>query len=309
MPVKLLGDLAEASFGLPLWRYMKLSTLLLLLEGKAFFPSVATLRSGDPLEGLLPRDTEAWLMGKLRDLCGDRSADGVDKWLLSRATEWEQKNENFKGADGWFNTPLFADLYVRELAKRRAIWCWFESEIESAGMWSIYGHNGMAVGTTLGALQKALPASFDFQASRILYADRQPGSLDRFSPESKEGDYRIHRPHLIKGSEYKHEHEVRIVTHCAEWEKGAFVDDIDWSELISEIVISPLLPRPEAKAIESALKKHAWKKEWQPLVRRSSLLGDIADHEEFCAAIAERVRPFFGDREEELDLPPLMKEL
>jgi DNA repair photolyase len=36
-----------------LWRYMKLSTFLLLLEGKAWFPSVASLRESDPLEAAL----------------------------------------------------------------------------------------------------------------------------------------------------------------------------------------------------------------------------------------------------------------
>jgi hypothetical protein len=81
-------------------------------------------------------------------------------------------------------------------------------------MWSVYGHGGIAVGTTLGALKVALPANRKFQVAKIFYYDRRPGSIEWLNPESKNGDARTHRPHLVKGREYEHEHEVRIVTSC-----------------------------------------------------------------------------------------------
>ena len=48
-----------------LWRYMKLSTFLLLLDGKAWLPSIATLQSTDPLEGCLGDDDHVKLWSEL----------------------------------------------------------------------------------------------------------------------------------------------------------------------------------------------------------------------------------------------------
>lgn len=305
--VEILGDARDLPDGLPLWRYMKLSTLLLLLEGTAFFPSVATLRSGDPLEGALDSDFHPWLMRKLRDLGGEEASNELDSWLLKHTTESQRKFQELNKQDGWFNTQFFSDLYIQELSKRRAVWCWFYSSIESAGMWSVYGHGGIAVGTTLGALKAALPANRKFQMARILYHDRRPHSIERLNPESRDGDARTHRPHVVKGREYEHEREVRIATPCSSWEKGALVRDINWSPLVRTIIISPLLPYEEAKAVELFLKKHNWTN--QPEIRRSTILGNIAGEEESRASISERFRPLFDDYQEEPDLPSLMKEL
>src|SRR5690242_10608278 len=65
-----------------LWRYMKISTFFMFMQGRAFFPSVATLKSGDPLEGDLVPEPE-WLMDKLD------SATTVP-WLEQRAGSLER---------------------------------------------------------------------------------------------------------------------------------------------------------------------------------------------------------------------------
>jgi len=158
-----------------LWRYMKLSSLFLLLEGTSFFPSIATLRAADPLEGTLHPDA-TWLNTALSNLLGREEADKLDTWLLMHAQDWEQRYQEANKMNPDFNTAFFANLYQRELAKRKAVWCWFASDIESASMWSIYGQGGVAVGTTVERLKRSLPANRHFQISRIRYADRRPSS-------------------------------------------------------------------------------------------------------------------------------------
>jgi hypothetical protein len=64
---------------------MKLSTFFMPLEGKAFFPSVATLQKGDPLEGDLIPDPP-WLMTRLSEVCGGNIAP-LDEWLEQKADD------------------------------------------------------------------------------------------------------------------------------------------------------------------------------------------------------------------------------
>jgi hypothetical protein len=130
------------------------------------------LQSGDPLEGDLQPDGQ-WLIGKLLDLLGDQFKE-LERWLRRNASEDEMRDYTANCMDGPYVSQFLTRLYIRELAKRRAVWCWFESETESAGMWSIYGHKGVAVRTTLGDLQQALPADRDFQIAQMRYAGREP---------------------------------------------------------------------------------------------------------------------------------------
>lgn len=137
------------------------STFTLLLEGTAFFPSVATLRSGDPLEGALAPEP-VWLITKLHEVCG-QNVDSLDEWLESNANPGEKSLLELNRDDGFLRTNLLAEVFVRELAKRRAVWCWFQSENESAAMWSIYANAGVAVKTYAGELIGSLPTASDFQ--------------------------------------------------------------------------------------------------------------------------------------------------
>jgi hypothetical protein len=283
---------------------MKLSSLFLLLEGTSFFPSVATLRAADPLEGTLHPDAP-WLTSVLSALSGQGEADNLDTWLLTQAQDWEQRYQEANKMNPDANTAFFADLYQRELAKRRAVWCWFASDIESAGMWSIYGHGGVAVGTTVARLKRSLPANRHFQISRIRYADRRPSSLDHFNPESESDAPYTHRPHFVKGREYFHEQEVRVATFCHGQEKGRTVRGIIPNQLIQEIVLSPLWPHGEARAVSAVLKKHQWEK--QPIIRTSELVGFSAED----AARSERFEIFFEEYGEftEEGVPLLIREL
>jgi hypothetical protein len=300
MPVHFLP--LELNRNLKVWRYMKLSAFLALLQGAAYFPSVATLKLKDPLEGDLHPEPD-WLIGKLRALSKSKFKE-LNQWLVSKGREWERRSLAVKDQDEFFTSRLLADIYIRELAKRRAIWCWIASNTESAGMWSIYGHGGVAVGTTLDALSQSLPNDRHFQIAQIRYAGREPNAPNRFNPESLGDDSRIHRPQLVKGTEYASENEVRVVTRCSSSEKGLLVDKISVDKLVQVVVISPLIPFKEAKAIEGQIANHRWKE--KPDIHRSFLLGEEnIDRDETTARIPE----LLGDGTVEAGLPPLMDTL
>jgi hypothetical protein len=72
-----------------IWRYMKLSTFLLLLDGKAWLPSIANLQSMDPLEGRLGDDFYIQLCSELA-----RQVDWneTEKWLRESLSAYVKKD-------------------------------------------------------------------------------------------------------------------------------------------------------------------------------------------------------------------------
>ena len=119
-----------------IWRYMKLSTFLLLLDGKAWLPSIANLQSMDPLEGRLGDDFYIQLCSELA-----RQVDWneTEKWLRESLSAYVKKNLQRKDGDPFYASKVIAKAYTEALASRRVAWCWFKSEIESAAMWHQYG--------------------------------------------------------------------------------------------------------------------------------------------------------------------------
>ena len=290
----------------PLWRYMKLSTFFMLLEGKAFFPSVATLQRADPLEGDLVPDPES-LMSRLDSVC-KKKAKELHQWLEQHTEDWQKVADS---TDGNQRRKFLAEAYIRELAKRRAVWCWFNSQHESAGMWSVYGTAGIAVVTHLAALERSLPQALNFQVARIAYVNRSANSpLDYFDPGALKNQELIHRPHLVKGQEYKHENEIRVTTTCSPDECGRLVTGIGTRDLIGEVVISPLLPLEEANAMEALIKRSECRKRTTPpLIRRSSILGRIAKQQESMAALDKLAEEQGGSPHFEPSLPPPLADL
>ncbi len=136
----------------------------------------------------------SWLSHALSELHGEKEWDALFEWLLSEAPEWLQKYQERNKNEAFLNTEVLADLYQKELARRRAVWCWFASEIESAAMWFVYGHGGVAIGTTVGTLKSVLPGERKFQMSRIRYVLRDSASADQFNPEAASESVYTHRP-------------------------------------------------------------------------------------------------------------------
>lgn len=280
-----------------LWRYMKLSTFLLLLEGKAWLPSVATLRSGDPLEGALDDDLHERLWNRFELREGPK-----------RAIEWLSRNGGWEDEHPFANPgPIHARVYGKfladDIAALRGAWCWFKSELESAGMWSVYGHQGIAVMTDRDRLRKALPKGKEFNIANIEYVDRRPSAEMNIRNILLGDPDLILQPYFFKAIEYQHEKEVRVVAHCPEGAKGVMITNIDPIELIREVVISPLLPEDEAEAIEKVIRLRPDAGRFS--IRKSNLVVRSA-----ASGIIRRINEnSHGNRDDQIDLAALPNSL
>ena len=233
-----------------IWRYMKLSTFLLLLDGKAWLPSIATLQSMDPLEGRLGDDFHENLWAELHR---QGLRDETEKWLHESLDSSMQRMLGLNPGHYYLTSRVLGNAYAEILARRRVAWCWFKSDLESAGMWSIYGNRGIAVRTSPEQLDLSFPAGKERTLESMIYVDRRPcpdNSLQRLIHERPDA---LLRPYFLKVAEYEHEGEVRLVAHCPEGAAGILVKDIKAENLINEIVISPLLPLDESEAIKQFL--------------------------------------------------------
>jgi hypothetical protein len=274
-----------------LWRYMKLSTFLLLLEGKAWFSSVAALRNIDPLEAALGDDFYERLWNRLVEVGNDESA-----------LEWISSNRKGNWPDGLPETdvgPIHSEVYGKcvadDLAGLRAAWCWFASDVESAAMWSVYGHQGVAVMTDRVRLGEALPANKEFRIENMNYVDRRPCADQHIRNFLWDNPDLILHPYFLKAIEYRHEQEVRVVAHCPEGAKGLMVTQIEPSRLIREVVISPLLPPDEAEAVEKIVRLRPDAGDFP--VRRSNL-ATSATASSFIRAMEEAIH---GDSDSNID--------
>lgn len=247
---------------------MKLSTLLLLLEGKSYFPSVTRLRAGDPLEAALGDEFDETLW---QNLVNNGKARQVFEFISEkRKAEWP---DEFPESDwGPIHSGVLGKLFAAEIVQRRVAWCWFASELESAFMWSVYGHHGIAVRTTSSLLESALPTAIEFKIQEITYLDRRKSSDQSIQRALKTNPELFLKPHFLKVIEYEHEREVRVAAFCREGAKGRMITNINAEVLIQEIVISPLLPLAEIEAIEKIVTDRL--KTSPVTVRRSNLCGD-----------------------------------
>ncbi len=285
-----------------IWRYMKLSTFLLLLDGKAWLPSIATLQSMDPLEGRLGDNFHENLWDELHR---QGLREETEKWLHESLDPSMQRMLGLNPGHYLLTSRVLGSAYAEILARRRVAWCWFKSDLESAGMWSIYGNRGIAVRTSPEQLDQSFPAGKERTIESMIYVDRRPcpdNSLQRVIHERPEA---ILRPYFLKAAEYEHEGEVRLVAHCPEGAAGILVKDIKVENLINEIVISPLLPLDESEAIKDFLTDRA--PHFKDKIKQSDLNGKNTPD------MADRVdEVFYGTTDDHMylaELPPALRKL
>jgi hypothetical protein len=202
----------------------------------------------------------------------------LDDWLFEHATAAQRQYQEQNKQNPLENTNWFVHRYIEELRKRRAVWCWYNSDIESAAMWSVYGHAGIAVGSTIEGLRTSLPHKVAFQIAPIFYNDHRVSGGNHLNPENPNHLPYVHRPHLIKGREYEHEREIRVVTRCYPDQTGRLVRGIAFHTLIKRFIISPVLPPQEALAVERFLKGLDWTGP-RPQISPSTLIPDEAGPE------------------------------
>jgi hypothetical protein len=232
-----LGEDAE------LWRYMRLSTLLMLLRDKVYVPTIAELRAGDPVEAKN-------LCKRTRSYFDSLPQDDQD-WLLTRATSGEKAILGHQETGAEQKARTFLAIWNRELAQRRRIWCWHNADIESMALWHIYAREGIAVKTTPARIKKSFDPYF---VDKALIA---PVSyIDHAREESL--THHFLRPYLFKQRCYQHEREVRIIfPRDSDDPDGRRLLPVDHRQLISGIGISPHIPRSEAVEIRFSILK-AW---------------------------------------------------
>jgi hypothetical protein len=133
-------------------RYMKLSTFLLLLDGRLFVPTIQLLQDGDRLESRVPEK----LLGPTTYGRKMQPIVEAHEQLLLR-TGRGPKVLRPEGSEHSGTTISFlAERWLHELALRRCVWCWNQSTDLLHALWKLYGERGVAVMSTVGRIRKAL---------------------------------------------------------------------------------------------------------------------------------------------------------
>jgi hypothetical protein len=211
----------------PLMRYMKLSTFLLLLDGRLFIPTIRLLQSGDRLESGVPQEL-------LRPNYGQKMRTIVERHetLLLRTTRGP-KVQRPNGSEHSGTTLSFLTKYwLDELALRRCVWCWNQSTDHLYALWKLYGERGVAVISIVSRIRK---------------------SLEKAGARAMEQPEHLRRPYLFKDSGYRIEEEVRFVLSTnpiATSDLGGILIDVDAKALIRDFKISPEIPTAEAAYME-----------------------------------------------------------
>jgi hypothetical protein len=255
-----------------LWRYTRLSSFLMLLIGKLFVPTIATLRKDDP--------TEATVLCQLTRERFRALTEEDRQCLLSYATPTESQFIRDNPAE---HARIFARIWGREIGKRRCAWCWYAADIESMAQWHVYAKDGVAICSTPKRIRSALKE--DAVDSGLIGAVRYDGDGRNEST--------FLRPYLIKRKYYQHEKEVRLVLPVEpKDERLGLLLPIDGRELISEIRISPLLPHGEALGLRSALERFVNYAEGQRFDDLDLITIGISDAKDASTTAWERLEFF-----------------
>jgi hypothetical protein len=247
-------------------RYMKLSTLLLLLADRVFLPSLRCLQSHDKLEGLLPdtpsvyRDYGETLYPRIKH-CED--------WLLQQAGEPKKIPANGSRRNA-VRLSFLAKLWLEQLSIRRCVWCWNRHTGLSHALWKIYGQRGVALVSTVGEVMRAFPEEFQLRAivSPVSYSIPRGLPIERFVDEVEKASSQMMReenlpfPYLFKEAGYRYEDEVRFVfgvhPNLLTDHPGILIE-IDGKSLVKNFVgdlwIAPDTPREEVGMIRALVKK------------------------------------------------------
>lgn len=206
---------------LSLWRYMSFAQFVFLVASKQLYFRRAD-KLDDRMEGAIPRRLQ-------EDLEGYYSKHGL-----------------FGQSEG----TTFHNFYQQEIMPRRFVSCWHQNNVESAGMWALYGktRESVTVKTTIGRLQDSLhdePQAIDL--CNVEYYDDH----SNWTPPSDVADKMIDpwlSPFLIKRKSFEHEKEVRaIVSWRSEpWRSTEPITDaagyeavVNLQSLIEQVYVAP----------------------------------------------------------------------
>ena len=227
-----------------IWRYIKLSTLIYLLTKKrSFIPKLTTLQHGDPFEGRM----------RIWDFFQDHT--GL-KAKLKTHKDWLRRTKSNGGTLADWEVGLQTDIveiWMRELARRRVVWCWHESEHECMGQWRIYGKEaGVAIRSDVESVLRVLSGdgkNRDVAYGRVCYLfPSQP--LDVLKPSTQ---YLAWNPIFIKNKVFGHEKEVRFVLSDSENDVEGYSIKTNPADFVKEVIVSPFLLPSEATAVKGLI--------------------------------------------------------
>jgi hypothetical protein len=211
----------------------------------AVVPSLKTLQRTDPTESVVfSQIFEGKLTVPFEDLTWFRSRENdLERRMLFLGVSATKQNINY-------------EIWLRELALRRCVWCWYAERPESMAMWNNYGPHGVAIVSKIKDVRRALSLPDDALSSvgKVVYLPSGEGEPDRnqISPHKA----RFSRPYYFKQEAYKYEQEIRFVVACEPKStgfEGGVLLKVDPKILINELVISPHVVGDEAHSIRESL--------------------------------------------------------
>jgi hypothetical protein len=209
-----------------IWRYMSLDKFIdLISTEQLFFSPTASYIESDPFEGYLP----VVGMDALKEISPGLAQNGLLK------------------------------PFVYKLAKGMMASCWHINEGESEAMWRLYSDNkkGIAVQSTVGSLNSALQRD---QIDETIWISKVK-YIDFFDRNLKPSDCVIDgnlAMSLLKRKSYEHENELRAfitpklnLENIHTFQPTPKRIDIHLSDLIKQVVISPLSNEPFVSSVKS----------------------------------------------------------
>jgi hypothetical protein len=225
-------------------RYVRLSTLLLHFSGRAFLPSLFSLRKLDDLEGQLAIETGFTELRRHFDSLIKPFAPAPHEFPPMVTGQLREAMEFADRCQWWF----------KELAKRRAVWCWNLFDGHSEAMWRLYGSKGVLIHSSVGRVKRALARAGRFRGllSPVQYGFPKllPETIQTFQRQQRETwPFWYLRPYLLKHPRFRYEQELRFVFGIhPSLEKGISIA-VDQQELIHTISVSPDIPKDESNLI------------------------------------------------------------
>ena len=112
------------TIGTRLWRYMRLSTLLTLINGTVFIPTIENRRKTDPTEaGRICLNTKKYF----------ENLDDTTKEVLRKLATVDEGDLLGAQLEKWQERHLYFGIWKRELRKRRCVWCWHKIPGDASG--------------------------------------------------------------------------------------------------------------------------------------------------------------------------------
>jgi hypothetical protein len=251
--VHLEGEKASIGEGTPIVRYMKLETLLLMLDGGyVFIPSYAKLGQNDPLEtNILLNLPDRW---KFWEKYADKIEPRLEKFVHSVGTSvYEVGGTPIKPAPRPKAEVVQKglDKYVNRLAENRCVWCWNKFRNFSNALWHIYGNRGVAVRSTVRLVKTALIRSGAVRGivAPISYINHEGKGIPKILTQEEN----LLRPYLMKSVFYSYEKEVRFVLAAERAimnDAGGVLIPVDAADFVENIDYSPHFHNKEKSAVK-----------------------------------------------------------